>query len=595
VSTIDKPGDWTVLVYMSADNNLEPAALDDLREMTEARGTQFIVLVDRSPGYTDADAIGLGNFTDARVVRILNGKVQTLARVSEPDMGDPAVLSRFVKLGLTRYKRSHNALVVWDHGGGWHGAAWDDTNSSDNLEVPDLAQGITAGLHGTGVSKLDFVGFDACLMADFDVAQQLSGTAHYLLASEEVEPGLGWDWSTVSTPRPMTTVGLATQIVHGFTTAAQAAGIDDTTLSLTDLEKLGPISQALDQLDTALASPEAQAVVGRIASARARSISFGRDPDPKYDYFEVDLGELADGMSRLPDVGTAADALKRALTGAVVTSQNGPVTGSATGLSLYFPPSKGLRDLRYQGAASRLTDAFYSDVAAIPDSELPLYTDKDRLLQSNQVQQNANSIELSANVTPGTGGNIAAARMFWGQVDIKDPDNVMFYGRRNALVSGDQVSGTYDWHYLTVSDGRTKTIAFSDLTFDRNEVLSQISIPIRYLRGTASARGRLVLSMQDGQVAAETFYLSSEPGSKAISAVDPQPGDAFLPLLLRHRLDQPQKAWWIPSTNTPLAASPDGLTFAYTKDPSATAVMLGLSFDDLRGFRDFEYYGTASP
>jgi hypothetical protein len=383
--------------------------------------------------------------------------------------------------------------------------------------------------------------------------------------------------------------------VHGFTAAAQSAGIDDTTLSVTDLDKLGPVTQALGQLRNAMASPDAEQVVGRIAAARSRSISFGRDPDPAYDYFEVDLGRLADGMAGLPDVGTAAASLKRAVDGAVVTLQNGPVTASATGLSVYFPPNQRLRDVRYNGGASPLTAAFYSDVAAVPDSRLPLYTDKDRLLQSKQVQEDANSIELSAGVTPGTGGNIAAARMFWGQVDIKDPNNVMFYGRRNAVVSGDNVSASYDWNYLTVSDGRTKTIAFADLTFDADQTLTQISIPIRYLRGSASARGRLVLAMQDGEVAAQTFYLSSEPGGKAISAIEPEPGDAFLPLLLRHRLDEPEKAWWIPSADTALAASPAGLTYQYAKIPSATAVMLGLSFDDLRGFRDFEYYGTAAP
>ena len=38
------------------------------------------------------------------------------------------------------------------------------------------------------------IGFDACLMANTDVAHELYGYAKYLFASEEVEPGTGWSY-----------------------------------------------------------------------------------------------------------------------------------------------------------------------------------------------------------------------------------------------------------------------------------------------------------------------------------------------------------------------------------------------------------------
>ena len=51
--------DWTILVYYGGDNNLEPSVLNDLDEFEVGGGStskvQVIALVDRNPGYTDAD------------------------------------------------------------------------------------------------------------------------------------------------------------------------------------------------------------------------------------------------------------------------------------------------------------------------------------------------------------------------------------------------------------------------------------------------------------------------------------------------------------------------------------------------------------
>lgn len=63
--------------------------------------------------------------------------------------------------------------------------------------------GIAAGLAGvtnpvTGQPlKLDIIGFDACLMAMYEVGSVMAPYAHYLLASELLEPGQGWDYSSL--------------------------------------------------------------------------------------------------------------------------------------------------------------------------------------------------------------------------------------------------------------------------------------------------------------------------------------------------------------------------------------------------------------
>ena len=43
-------------------------------------------------------------------------------------------------------------------------------------------------------TKLEFIGFDACLMANVETAYALKDGASFLIASEETEPGTGWDY-----------------------------------------------------------------------------------------------------------------------------------------------------------------------------------------------------------------------------------------------------------------------------------------------------------------------------------------------------------------------------------------------------------------
>ena len=43
--------------------------------------------------------------------------------------------------------------------------------------------------------KLDLLGFDTCLMSAYEVALQLAPYAEKLLASEETEPGHGWQYT----------------------------------------------------------------------------------------------------------------------------------------------------------------------------------------------------------------------------------------------------------------------------------------------------------------------------------------------------------------------------------------------------------------
>src|SRR5690606_34862583 len=108
---------------------------------------------------------------------------------------DPQVLADFIATGMRTFPAEHYALVISDHGASWPGIGPDDSSPGDGvLDLPDLYAGIAAGLDGAdaGVDKLDLLGFDACLMATYEVASTLAPVARRLLASQELEPGHGW-------------------------------------------------------------------------------------------------------------------------------------------------------------------------------------------------------------------------------------------------------------------------------------------------------------------------------------------------------------------------------------------------------------------
>ena len=174
VANTDTAGDWTVLVYMAADNNLEGAALADLVEMGSATGTEFVVLLDRAPGYSSGDILGLGDFTDTVMLDVVDGEATLLDTPGELNMGEPAVLEEFVSYGLQNHPNDKTGLVIWDHGGSWKGAAWDETSGDDNLTVAEISTAVSGGLTAGGAEKLDMIGFDACLMATYEVASAVA-------------------------------------------------------------------------------------------------------------------------------------------------------------------------------------------------------------------------------------------------------------------------------------------------------------------------------------------------------------------------------------------------------------------------------------
>lgn len=331
---------WTIIVYMAADNNLESFALSDLNEMEMVNlpsNVNVVVMADRAVGY---DA-GSGNWTDAHRGQILydgtNTTVTSLSgagtSIGEIDTGQGSNLTNLINWAAASNPAQHYGLVVWDHGGGLSGTCWDDSSNGDNLTLSEFRSAVDA----SNVDHFGFIGFDACLMGMTEQAFDLASLADVMVASQELEPGDGWDYDVflnqLKANPSMTPEQLAASIVTSY--APQYAGQADITLAATRLAGMASLETSLDTfVARALALPASSAdwTNMRTAAQHCREFPSGGG----YDYADLGqfMGQVA-GLVTDSTLRTAALNVETALNNAVF--QTAGSVGEATGLSIYLP------------------------------------------------------------------------------------------------------------------------------------------------------------------------------------------------------------------------------------------------------------------
>jgi hypothetical protein len=204
--------EWTFMVYLNADNDLESAGIKDINEMERVGScdkVNIIVQCDRSPEYDESN----GNWIGARRFYIQKDDDFTKINSKEAgnlgesvDMGDPAVLTDFIKWGVKNYPAKKYVLVIWNHGSGWKfqnarfspvkGISYDES-SGNHLDNFKLTAALAEGVKFNGGRKFDIIIMDACLMAMVEIAYQIKDSAKVYIASEEVAPADGMPYDSI--------------------------------------------------------------------------------------------------------------------------------------------------------------------------------------------------------------------------------------------------------------------------------------------------------------------------------------------------------------------------------------------------------------
>jgi hypothetical protein len=374
---------WTVLVWIAGDNNLDTCGIADLQEMKKVGSNDDLDIVAqidrRGDGRTYRYHVAKGTTLDADLVGTLG----------ETDTGDPAVAIDFFTWGLTRYPSEKILAVIWNHGSGIdetdiysraasapratrRGApavsraqvraiassrlrtalfsttvdaalrakaiAYDDTNK-DFLDNAELKRVLVQVARKAG-RPLDVLGFDACLMNMVEVAYQLRGLVGHIVASEEVEPGDGWPYNRVLArlaARPGATgAELAQAIVAEYLRSYTPS--DGVTNSALDLSRVGAVARAVNAL--------ARACIASLGNDRefAAFTKALRSAQRFEERDFVDLGDLCKQLvarSTRPVVRQASRVVLDVLGGdspfVVAEGHKGRALRGATGTSIYLP------------------------------------------------------------------------------------------------------------------------------------------------------------------------------------------------------------------------------------------------------------------
>ena len=355
--------EWTLMVYIAGDNNLEEMAMMDLLEMEQGKNddTEILVFIDRSKGYYQ----GWQNWHGARLYRVRKNPAldmtayyenrgslpavssEMLQDLGELDSGNPKVAEEFLKYAAVNFPAKRYAFIAWDHGGGWP-VLLQDEGSGSFMSSISFAEALRRGIKTLPSGKLDLLILDMCLMGQLDALYNFRDIAEYTVASAQIVPGQGMDYA-----------GFLKYFRPGVSTRKTGEGIVDAsiefynripreaTFSLYDMSKTEPLAAEIKPLTAELKRDSS-----RDTYRQTRSItdSFHYGQQKIYNEFENQKNatssiDLDDWLNHLlmanPAYRDSIAAIKAKIRDFMVYTRNSDTYKFTKGLALYAPISRG--------------------------------------------------------------------------------------------------------------------------------------------------------------------------------------------------------------------------------------------------------------
>lgn len=333
--------EWTFLVFLNGDNDLDVFGDKDLTEMKRIGSTpdvNIVVLQDRFK-------------KPARKFIVNKGAIKIIEEVGEIDMGDYKELVKFVKWAHEKYPAKKYMLDIWNHGAGWKksraervfkGISYDD-QSGNHISTPQL--GIAMQQIKSVIGRnLDVLGMDACLMQMMEVGYEVRNSVNYIAASEETEPGNGWPYDLVLGPLvknpSMSGADLAILTVQAYKKGYSNNLNENTTQSAVDCSRFDAVCAKLETLANAMTAKLGDAKIKAGLKKAARDVQIYAYDD------NCDLGHFC----QLVNANVKDEAINKAANELLVVLLSAPsklvlansITGpggvkDSTGLAIYLP------------------------------------------------------------------------------------------------------------------------------------------------------------------------------------------------------------------------------------------------------------------
>ncbi|HEX2991882.1 MAG TPA: clostripain-related cysteine peptidase [Anaerolineales bacterium] len=332
---------WTVMVYVSGDNNLESYVVGDIETELAAipasnTEVQVVALADRGPGYDTSR----GDWTQTLLYEITTGitadEDSAVDDWGERNMGDPQTLVDFVTWTKANHPADHYALYFWGHGWSWHpGWVMEDDTDGDTLDYHEMKTAIPS------LGFIDVVGYDGCNMSSMEIFDLWHGYATAVTSSQEWVGGEGIQYEIVLDQLEATPSMTADQVAIA---TSESASADKTWSAVAVDARFDELVDAVDDWSAAL-----QAGIGanrkKYDQAFTATRSFWQAPMDK------DLYDMAYEIHRLVNNQTIRNNSQRvmaAVDAVVLHERHVNAYADAHGITIYHISKASQKDDDYE-------------------------------------------------------------------------------------------------------------------------------------------------------------------------------------------------------------------------------------------------------
>jgi hypothetical protein len=409
--------DWTFLVYMASNSELSKDSVKTLKQMLNVGSTNAINIV------VQVDKQGEANIERIYIQKNKAFLVEANTQANEPEIGTSQSLYNFIQWGITNFPSDNLALVLWNNGSGikdmdlidkvlathrdqiytinpQSGISEINYQFSNNFNLIKKIEKDYAKLFGLDIKetsskdilsaknrfhiyltnqdlknvlektkqellndkKIDLVLMDACHMAMAEVASQIKDSVKLLVASQEIEPALGYNYESLLSPflnNTLTPNAFAKNAVIAFENE-YSPKYAQYTQSAINLEQVGKVEQDIKNLTTIflhLIELNPNIIIGALKGVRNSS----RFSTEFYDADYIDLCHFykslifmvdtlkkpirgftptEDYTNNLDDVKNLAQDAINFMKNIVIKSTTCKNLTGACGISIYFPKRK---------------------------------------------------------------------------------------------------------------------------------------------------------------------------------------------------------------------------------------------------------------
>lgn len=381
--------EWTVMIYMAGDNNLDSNGVADIKEIKRIGSTPEVAIIaqfDRSGARRHTKRYHLHDYATSPTVA--QDEVEDLG---ETNTGSVKVFADFLDWSINKFAAKRYLVILWGHGSGAldddvyyeGGRVWKrggkrhgifhpirkdvsslgftfvadelvgdggeekgiralptliapDDEAKDFLDNVELKKALKA----TG-RKIDILGMDACLMSMAEVCHQVRESVGLTVASEAEEELEGWPYEgflkqLVKNPK-ISPEELADVIVNEFINLYSDHDNIVASLSACDLSKSSEVAAAVNKLaETLLPLLDDEQVLDSVMVSRYRVWS-----DEIIESVDLyDFCYLLRKSSHRADVRAACETVMKVIenSGFIVSFKGiGKGMQYCRGLGIYFP------------------------------------------------------------------------------------------------------------------------------------------------------------------------------------------------------------------------------------------------------------------